>query len=154
MRNFCLLLICFLLAACAPASSQAPILEKDGMSQQELRIELAKIAGAQIAEGGSLVVSFPTGTLFATGSVLPMPGGIDPLDALAAVMKRSRLNWNLKVRAASGEGELYDSDLAATRARILRTYFKNSGLSAQTLSITTLAETGAPLELKPILIGD
>ena len=154
MRNFCLLLICFLLAACAPASSQAPIIEEAGMSRQELRTELAKIAGAQITEGDSLVVSFPTGTLFATGSALPMPGGIDPLDALATVMKQSGLSWSLKVRAASGEGELYDSELAAIRAKILRTYFKNSGLNTQLISIIALAEPGAPLELKPISAGD
>lgn len=150
MRTFCLLLICFLLAACAPVSSQAPILEEVGMSPQELRTELAKIAGAQIAEGDSLVVSFPVGTLFATGSVLPMPGGIAPLDALAAVMKQSGLSWSLVVRAVSGEGELYDSELAATRAKTLRTYFKKSGLKAQKISITARAGSGAPLELKPV----
>ncbi len=150
MRNFCLLLICFLLAACAPgASTKAPPIEEVGMSPQMLRAELTKISGAQIAEG-SLLVSFPVGTLFAAGSALPMPGGTEPLDALSTLMKQSGLSWSLIVRAASGEGELYDSKLAATRAKILKTYLKNAGLNLQKISITARAESGASLELKPI----
>ncbi len=150
MRNFCLLLICLLLSACAPgASTNVPPIEEVGMSRQMLRAEFAKIPGAQIAEG-SLLVSFPVGTLFATGSALPMPGGIEPLDALSTLMKQSGLSWSLIVRAASGEGDLYDSELAATRAKVLKTYFKNAGLNLKKLSITARAESGAPLELKPI----
>ncbi len=150
MRNFCLLLICLLVAACAPgAATKTPPIEEVGMSPQILRAELTKIPGAQIAEG-SLLVSFPVGTLFAAGSALPMPGGIEPLDALSTLMKQSGLSWSLMVRAASGEGELYDSELAATRAKILKIYLKNSGLDLQKISITSRAESGAPLEIKPI----
>ncbi len=151
MRNLGLLLISLLLSACATGSvTKAPVAGLVVLSIQELRIELAKIAGALVADGEPLVASFPLGTLFAQGSALPMPGGTVPLDAISALIKRSGLNWQLRVRAASGEGAQYDGQLSATRAEILRIYFKNSGIDLSKLMLTAVAETGAPLELKPV----
>ena len=155
MHNFYILLSCLLLTACASGSSlqkEAPSPSKDvpASSFQVLRTALAAVPGAQIAEGEPLVVSFPVGTLFAQDSVLPMPGGTAPLDALAAVLKQSGVMWKLKVRAASGEGEGYDLELANLRVKVLRTYFKSSGVNLRKIETTVVAESGAPLELKPI----
>ena len=151
MRNLGLLLICLLLTACATGSvTKAPPAEVVALSVQELRNELAKIPGARVADGEPLVARFPAGTLFAVGSALPMPDGTAALDALSALLKRSELNWQLRVRAASGEGEQYDEQLAGTRAEILKIYFKNSGIDLRKLKLSAVAETGAALELQPI----
>ena len=129
MRNLCLLLICFCLTACAAQNgltpgAKSPATKEVTVPFSQLQNELAKVPGIQIVDEDSLLFSFPTGELFTQGSALPMPGGTVPLDALVAVIKRSGLRWSLKIRANTGEGEAYDQELAATRVRILKTYFK------------------------------
>ena len=146
MRNLCLLLFCLLLTACVSGTGLKE--EPPGLSPQQLRIELAKVSGVRIADGEPLLARFPVGTLFAQGSALPMPGGPALLDALTNLVKKSKLNWSLKVRAASGEGEQHDAELAATRAEILKVYFNNARVNMQKISITAIAEQGASLELE------
>jgi len=155
MRNLCLLLICFSLTACVAGTGtsskyRAPIPAGVVLSFPQLRAELAKIPGIQVAVGEPLVASFPAGVLFAQGSVLPMPGGTEPLDALSTLVKRSGKSWAIKLRADSDEGQLYDAQLVSKRVKLIKTYFKSSGVNLRKLSITAVAEAGASLELRPI----
>lgn len=154
MRNIFLLLICLLLSACA-ASNQQQVVKpskpeaktKTSLNYPQLRQELAKLPGAMISDREPLLVTYPAGSLFAQNAVLPMPGGTGSLDALARLIKHSNLTWQLKIRAYAGEGADYDEQLAAERAKILRTYLRGAGVNVKKIMIMTVAEEGAPLEL-------
>jgi hypothetical protein len=149
MRNLCILSICLLLSACVSGGMKPDSAVLDYEARlQALRTELAQVPGVQLADAKPLSASFPVGTLFVEGSVLPTTGETSPLAALATVLRQSGFNWRLKVRAASGEGELYDKNLAAMRAKVLRTYFKNAGIDMQRIPLTAVAEAGASLELE------
>lgn len=150
MRKLCFILVCLLLTACTAGTGSQSARKQLSQAEQvlNLRAGLAQIPGAEVAAGAPLLVSFPLGTLFAQGSALPIASGIAPLDALVALVKQSEAHWQVRLRAASGEGAEYDAQLATMRARIIKTYFKNSGINLLALEITAVAETGAPLELK------
>lgn len=150
-----LILFCgFILSACAPASGgpkAGPAVQQptrvEPLSHQRLREELARLPGARLSPGDPLQVSYPAGSLFAESALLPMPGGAGALDALAAVLRQSHLSWVLRVRASTGEGAAYDAKLAAERARILQLYLTNAGVDLRRISLMSVAEAGAPLEL-------
>ena len=116
------------------------------MNAQLLRNELAAIPGAVVTEE-PLRVRFPVGALFAQQALLPMPGGVEVLDPLAAVLQKSQRNWLLKLRASTGEGAEYDAKLAAERAVVLKTYLTAAGVRPESLEFTSVAEPGDPLEL-------
>ncbi len=148
-----ILLGAILLAACAPSPQGRPGVEAPAepqapaLSHAELRQELARLPGAEVSEGEPLRVSYPAGVLFGEFALLPMPGGSGMVDALARVLRNSGLSWQLKLRAATGEGEEYDRQLAAERARVLLTYLKGAGVDPRKISLVSLAEAGSPLEL-------
>jgi hypothetical protein len=151
MRNLCLLLICLMLAACAPATGgdakARKLLNQEQL--QALRNELMLIPGVHVITNQPLTLGFPVGTMFTEGSALPFPG-TEALEALTTLIKQSELHWEVTVRAASGEGEKHDSELANTRARILQTYFKSFAVNLDNIAMTARAEAGDPLELKLI----
>jgi len=146
------LLICCLLSACAVGTSGTSVQPNGGeppaLSHAQLRRTLAALPGAQVPETEPLRVLFPAGSLFARGSVLPMPGGTGLLDGLADLLKKSQLPWQLTLRATSGEGTEYDKGLAASRVEVLKTYFKDVGLNPRKLRFKSAAEEGALLEMQ------
>lgn len=153
MRKLFSLLICCLLCACAATNvpqsreTQPQARAEKALSFPQLRRELAALPGVTVADGEPLRASYPAGTLFAAAAVLPMPGGTVQLDALAALLKKSNMKWNLRVRAATADGRDYDGRLAADRARILGIYLREAGVDPQKINLTAVAEEGAPLEL-------
>ena len=86
--------------------------------------------------------------MFAQGSVLPMPGGSALMDGLAALLKRSGRAWQLTLRAETGLGQDYDTELAAKRALVLETYLKSAGLNMGTISLASMTDSGAPFSLQ------
>jgi len=151
-KIFCLFVFS-LLSGCAsgtlPSSGESPVggqVEKN-ISYAQLRSEFASLPGALVSETDPLIVSFPVGTLFAAGAVLPMPGGAGLLDALARVVKDSNLLWQMKVRAATDGGQRYNQDLAEERVRVLKVYLTGSGVNLRHLRFSAVAEGGASLEM-------
>jgi len=140
-----LLLGLMLLSACAPTAAGPG--KTPPMNAQLLRDELAELSGVILTEE-PLLVRFPVGTLFAEEALLPMPGGVEVLDPLAAILRKSNQSWLIKVRAATGEGAEYDARLASERAGILKTYLVAAGVDPESLEFTSLAEAGDPLEMR------
>lgn len=142
------------LAACAPVanspqnrSAATAAIQQVPLSHQQLRAQLAALPGIEVAPTEPLVASYPAGSLFAAAALLPMPGGVSVLDPLATFLRRSNLSWQLKVRAATGEGVEYDHQLAAARVQILQQYFAAAGVDLRRMLFRSVAEDGAPLEL-------
>ncbi|MCF6177778.1 MAG: hypothetical protein L3J63_00100 [Geopsychrobacter sp.] len=153
MRRFIYLLLICLLSACALGGQQTDKSKSafelsPALSHAQLREAFAALPGVLVPESEPLRVLFPAGVLFASGSVLPMPGGSGMLDSLVDLLKESNLDWRFILRAASGEGTEYDQGLAAARVKILKTYFKDVGLNVRTLRFQAVAEAGPLLEIQ------
>ncbi|NIQ96569.1 MAG: hypothetical protein GWN87_22025, partial [Desulfuromonadales bacterium] len=115
LKIFCLLLV-VQLAACAAPPKQDPL--------EAIREVGPELPGATISADG-MQISYPDNSLFAEGSVLPLPGGMAILDPLIDfLMAKPELTIAGTVRSA-GHKEDYDRLLAARRLEILTAIFTN-----------------------------
>jgi outer membrane protein OmpA-like peptidoglycan-associated protein len=97
---------------------------------------------------GRLAVDYPGDVLFARGAVLPLPGGVEMLAPLAAVLREGEgLRWQGVVRAETGVSAEYDQALAAKRAELLLRYLRGQGVTEERLTLTVVPGAGAPLSL-------
>jgi len=141
LKIWCLLLI-ILLAACALPQKESP-----EVVRQKITAQLLTLPGAIVAEEG-LQVSYPDGSLFAKGSVLPLPGGMAMLDPLIDLLINNEQFEVSGVVRSSGHDTQYDRQLAAKRLELLQTIFQNRGLTAERVQLTMNADAGAPFELQ------
>lgn len=95
-----------------------------------------------------LAVEYPEEVLFAKGAVLPLPGGVEVLAPLAAVLHEGEgVHWRGVVRAATGVSAEYDRALAEKRAELLLRYLRGQGVSEERLTLTVEPGAGAPLSV-------
>ena len=84
--------------------------------------------------------------MYASGAVLPLPGGTSLLDPLAAFFQRNPgLSWRVDVKAATVHGSAYDQNLAEKRSELLATYLLSKGVALAELDFIPEAGPGQPL---------
>ena len=148
MRLSSLLLLVLLLSSCVPPTPSKPARpELTAVEVQNLRQQWSQVEGVVVVDGEPLRISYPTGVLFSASALLPLPGGVAQLDTLVRNIKSSGRDWQLLVRAQSGESPDYDKTLAAGRVEILRAYLDSEGLSQEQAQLSVADNPGAPLEL-------
>jgi hypothetical protein len=141
LKKYSFLLI-LLLAACALPPKESP-----EVAQQKMATQLQALPGA-VVNAENLQISYPVGSLFAEGSVLPLPGGMEMLDPLIDLLiYNPQFEVNGIIRS-SGHEEQHDLLLAGKRLELLQTIFQNRGLDAGRLQWKMAAGAGAPLELQ------
>jgi hypothetical protein len=142
-----LLLLPLVLLACVPAPPPAPELPAPVL----LRREMAVLPGAVVGTGDPPRLSYPGDRLFAAGAALPLAGGSELLEPLAALLAaHPELRWQGTVRAATGGGAGYDAVLAAKRLELLQRFFRNRGFDGERLTLTAETAAGPPFELAAV----
>ncbi len=136
--KICCLAMLLFLSACAVPSEKPPELSRQAVADA--------LPGAVVSEDG-LTISYPGNSLFAEGSVLPLPGGMAVLEPLANLLNINRQFKVLVAVRSSGHAEEYDKVLATKRMQLLETIFINRGLEEARLQMRALTGAGAPLEL-------
>ncbi|AMV73849.1 hypothetical protein JCM30471_22700 [Desulfuromonas carbonis] len=145
LRSLALLLLTLTLVACVPSAPQAPLPERPDLDS--LRLSFGQLPGAVLSTTEPLVVSYPGEILFSAGAVLPLAGGTELLDPLAAQLAAyPQLYFSARVRAAA-EPAAYAVQLATARTELLTRYFRRRGLDASRLQLTPEVGDGPPLEL-------
>lgn len=149
MKRLFLLLVAapWLLSACIAAPEPRRLANP---APDQLRARLALLPGAEVSGEGVIVVRYPGESLFASGAVLPLPGGAAVLDPLADLLRSfPQLRWQGTVRAGTaGHGE-YDLALAEKRTELLNRYFARRGVALEQLTLRPEASSGPSLELAP-----
>lgn len=127
------------------AAPPAPLLTRvDILSQQAATLPAAQVT----ATAGSLTIAYPQESLFSTGSVLPLAGGAEALDPLAALLVAyPEAIWDAKVRAATTNGADYDLTLAQKRRDLLQRYLRHAGVANDRVIWQASSGDGIPLEL-------
>ncbi len=143
LRKICWLLL-LLLTACATPPGEAPI--------ETVGEQVPLLPGAMVSADG-LQISYPDNTLFAEGSVLPLPGGMSVLDPLIDFLMTNRDFTVAGIVRSAGHDPDYDRLLAGKRRDILGAIFQNRGIEEQRLQLVTATGSGPPLELTLQLPG-
>lgn len=147
-------LLCLLL--CAGCQTAPPLPRAEEVKTvavqgwiETLQKEAASLPGAHVtAAAGSLAITYPQESLFSTGSVLPLAGGAEALDPLAALLSAyPQANWDASVRAATEHGSDYDATLARKRSDLLQRYLSKRGVAADRVTWQAKGGDGIPLEL-------
>lgn len=128
-----------------PLAVPAPVLTWSERLQQQA----TTLPGAQIVTAtGSLTITYPQESLFASGAVLPLAGGAEALDPLAALLRaHPQASWDARVRAATTTGADYDLALAQKRRDLLQRYLRHAGVADERISWQASSGEGIPLEL-------
>ena len=109
--------------------------------------QLLALPGA-VVDLNNMTVAYPGDVLFASGAVLPFPGGMEVLEPL--------MNWLLQSEDYSGEALVrsaghavdYDLVLAEKRRELLELLFRNRGVTTDRLKLVVDEGAGAPLEIR------
>lgn len=142
-KLFMLLLVGGIIAGCAPTSGPTDSRVDVDLFQQRL---LALPGG--VVDTKRLVVTYPGDVLFASGSVLPFPGGMDLLDPLINLfLEAEQISAELRIRSA-GHSADYDQTLAEKRQELLQRQFLNRGVAAERLTWIVDNNPGAPVEIR------
>ena len=137
LKIFCLFLV-LTLAGCAATPQKDPL--------ETVRATLPELPGAKVSADG-MQISYPDDSLFAEGSVLPLPGGMSVLDPLIDfLLANPELTITGTVRSA-GHNEEYDRLLVGRRLEILTAVFTNRGIEDNRLQLVMATGDGAPLEI-------
>lgn len=153
-RLFVPLFVLFFCAGCQiapppprpePVVAPAPLLTW----VERLQGQAATLPAAQVATpAGSVTITYPQESLFSIGSVLPLAGGAEALDPLAALLNAyPEASWDAKVRAATTNGADYDISLAQKRSDLLQRYLRNRGVATGRVIWQASSGEGIPLEL-------
>lgn len=128
-----------------PLVTPAPVLSWSEKLQQEAKT----LPAAQVtAASGSLTIAYPQESLFSTGSVLPLAGGAEALDPLAALLRAyPQATWDARVRAATANGADSDLALAQKRRELLQRYLRHAGVADERIIWQASSGDGIPLEL-------
>jgi len=159
IKGFFRLLPLLLLTACvlpqarpvqehvAPVA-QAGIESAPAQAVADLRRAATELPGAEVGEGEPLTIRYPGEALFSVGAALPLAGGTEVLDPLAAFLTGyPATRWQGTVRAHSGVSADYDQQLGQKRAELLGRYFSRRGIGADRLSLTAESGDGPVFEL-------
>jgi outer membrane protein OmpA-like peptidoglycan-associated protein len=116
---------------------------------EKLQQEATTLPAAQVSTAtGSLIITYPQESLFATGAVLPLAGGAEALDPLAALLRAyPQASWDARVRAVTSNGADYDLTLAQKRSELLQRYLRHAGVADNRVSWQASSGDGIPLEL-------
>ena len=106
-----------------------------------------------VMSADSLLVSYPGDSLFASGAVLPLPGGMAVIDPLVELLLQNKTFQGAGTVRSSGHSAEYDRLLATKRLEILARIFQNRGLPQDRLQWVAEVGTGAPFELQLQLIS-
>jgi hypothetical protein len=134
----CCLAMFLLFSACAVPPEKPPELSRQAVADA--------LPGAVVSEDG-LQISYPDNSLFAEGSVLPLPGGMAVLEPLVNLLNNNRQFKVAVMVRSNGHDEEYDKLLATKRMHLLETIFINRGLEKERLQMSVVTGAGAPLEL-------
>ncbi|MBE0503254.1 MAG: hypothetical protein IBX46_03910 [Desulfuromonadales bacterium] len=145
-----LLLFCVGCQIAAPPPAVLPPAPEPSWSEKLLQqASVLPIARVTIT-AGRLTIAYPQESLFATGAVLPLAGGAEALDPLAALLRNyPQAIWDARVLAATNHGADYDLALAQKRQELLQSYLRNAGVAAA--QVIWLAESGDGIPVELIL---
>lgn len=133
------LLLTGCVAVTAPGTSQ---LDGEVLNQQ-----LLELPGA-VVDLNTKTVAYPGDVLFAPGSVLPFPGGMEVLEPLMNWMLQSdEITGEARVRS-SGHSVEYDRTLAEKRRELLERVFRNRGVTSGQLRLIVDVSEGPPLIIR------
>ena len=136
-------LFLFLLSGCVASTGPVSVrLDVNALHQQLLALPAAEV------DLETLTVSYPGEVLFASGSVLPLPGGMEVLDPLMSWMLQDESIYGEASIRSSGHTVEYDRTLAEKRLELLTLLFKNRGVTAEKLELIIDENAGAPLEIQ------
>ena len=126
-------------------AAPAPVLTWNEKLQQEATtLPVAQVSTAT----GSLTIAYPQESLFSTGAILPLAGGAEALDPLAALLRAyPQASWDARVRAATANGAAYDLTLAQKRSELLQRYLRHAGVADERITWQASSGDGIPLEL-------
>lgn len=151
-RSFVALILLLLCGGCQtvsppppPVVEPAPVLSwSERLQQQATTLPAAQVS----TTAGTFTIAYPQETLFSVGSVLPLAGGAEALDPLAALLRAyPQANWEAQVRAATSNGADYDLALAQRRSELLQRYLHHSGVVSDRIIWQAKSGDGIPLEL-------
>jgi len=114
---------------------------------QTTRSAVLNLPGATISSDGTMI-SYPDDNLFASGAVLPWPGGMEVLDPLIDLLLSNRQVTAAGVVRSSGHSPEYDQQLADKRMELLLRIFSNRGIPEQQVQLSAEVRDGAPLEIE------
>lgn len=121
-----------------------------GTSQIDVEVlnqQLLELPGA-VVDLNTMTVAYPGDVLFAPGSVLPFPGGMEVLEPLMNWMLQSaEITGEARVRS-SGHSVDYDRTLAEKRRELLERVFRNRGITSDRLKLIVDVSEGPPLVIR------
>ena len=144
IKQIILLFLCaFMLAGCVAVTGPG----RSQVNAEALNQQLLELPGA-VVDLSNMTVAYPGDVLFAPGSVLPFPGGMEVLEPLMNWMLQSaEISGIAQVRSA-GHAADYDLTLAEKRRELLERLFRNRGITADRLQLIVDESVGAPLEVR------
>lgn len=114
---------------------------------KSLHLQLQALPGA-VVDLKTMTVAYPGDALFASGAVLPFPGGMEVLDPLIIwILQSDEIIGEAFVRS-TGHAEDYDRVLSEKRRELLVQLFKNRGVMPAQLKFLVDENAGPPLELR------
>ena len=150
-RSFIPLFLLLLCGGCQTAAPPPPVVAPAPVLSwsERLQKQATTLPAAQISTAtGSLTIAYPQESLFSVGAVLPLAGGAEALDPLAALLRvYPQASWDARVRAATSNGAEYDLTLAQKRQQLLQRYLHHAGVANDRITWQASSGDGIPLEL-------
>lgn len=121
------------LLACAPGPSrETGPTEKErpaARPEKAAPLDFSALTGAEIIEGPPRQIVYRPGRLYRPGAVLPLPEGLDHLEALADwLSSTTQRRWLVTVNAQGEEGVVEAQLLAEKRKELLARFFLRKGV--------------------------
>jgi hypothetical protein len=142
------ILFAVLLSACAaPQQAGTPPAEPREAPGKPSPVVATDLPCAKVSSTGTLTVSFPAGSIYSAGAVLPKAEGLACLEVLTDWLKGvPRSNWRLTLSGESGQG--FDPlALAEKRSELLQRYFLRKGIATEGWQWQSAADQDAQLQL-------
>lgn len=141
-KKIALYLSLIVLAGCVAATGPGT----DRVDIDQFNQQLLALPGA-VVDLNAMTVVYPGDVLFASGSALPFPGGLEVLEPLIALILQSEEITGEATVRSSGHADGYDLVLAEKRLELLGRLFQNRGVSTERIKFEVDAGAGPPLEL-------
>lgn len=112
-----------------------------------LNQQLLELPGA-VVDLNTMTVAYPGDVLFAPGSVLPFPGGMEVLEPLMNWMLQSDEITGEAIVRSSGHSVEYDRTLAEKRRELLERLFRSRGVVSDRFKLVVEVTEGPPLVIR------